>query len=204
MTEKNKSNDGVFLGFSENARSRIREALEGNIEKTALRISARPANPERFSYNMRLIGDNERASEDIVLEREGITICLDPISAESLDGASIDFVDQEGETGFKFDNPNKPANISGSSDLKGTLEEKVFHIMETELNPALASHGGWINLVKVEDNRVYVTLAGGCQGCGMANVTIKNGVEARLKELIPEIEEVVDITDHAAGASPRY
>ncbi len=204
MTEKNKSNDGVFLGFSENARSRIREALEGNIEKTALRISARPANPERFSYNMRLIGDNERASEDIVLEREGITICLDPISAESLDGASIDFVDQEGETGFKFDNPNKPANLSGSSDLKGTLEEKVFHIMETELNPALASHGGWINLVKVEDNRVYVTLAGGCQGCGMANVTIKNGVEARLKELIPEIEEVVDITDHAAGASPRY
>lgn len=204
MTEKNKSNDGVFLGFSENARSRIREALEGNIEKTALRISARPANPERFSYNMRLIGDNERASEDIVLEREGITICLDPISAESLDGASIDFVDQEGETGFKFDNPNKPTNISGSSDLKGTLEEKVFHIMETELNPALASHGGWINLVKVEDNRVYVTLAGGCQGCGMANVTIKNGVEARLKELIPEIEEVVDITDHAAGASPRY
>ena len=107
MTEKNKSSDGVFLGFSENARSRIREALEGNIEKTALRISARPANPERFSYNMRLIGDNERAGEDIILEREGITICLDPISAESLDGASIDFVDQEGETGFKFDNPNK-------------------------------------------------------------------------------------------------
>jgi len=204
MIERNKAKDEVFLGFSENARNRIREALEGNNEKTALRISARPANPERFSYNMRLIGDRETAEDDVLLEREGLTICLDPLSAEYLDGASIDFVDQEGETGFKFDNPNKPAKNGSLDELTGSMEEKVFHIMETELNPALASHGGWINLVKVEDNKVYVTLAGGCQGCGMAGATIKNGVEARLKELIPEIEEVVDVTNHSAGTNPRY
>jgi len=204
MTEKNKSNDRVFLGFSEGARNKIREALKGNSEKSALRISARPAGPERFSYSMRLISDNEKVAEDIILERGDIAICLDPLTAEALDGASIDFVDKEGESGFKFDNPNKPKNLKRVSELKGTLEEKVHQVMEMELNPALASHGGWINLVKVEDNRVYVTLAGGCQGCGMANVTIKNGVEARLKELIPEIEEVVDITDHGAGAHPRY
>jgi len=167
MIERNKAKDEVFLGFSENARNRIREALEGNDEKTALRISARPANPERFSYNMRLIADRETAEDDVLLERDGLTICLDPLSAEYLDGASIDFVDQEGETGFKFDNPNKPAKTGSLDELTGSMEEKVFHVMETELNPALASHGGWINLVKVEDNKVYVTLAGGCQGCGM-------------------------------------
>ncbi|MFH1964296.1 MAG: NifU family protein [Acidobacteriota bacterium] len=196
MGKKNISNDGVFLGFSESASSRLKEALDGNDEKTALRISARAAGPERFSYNMKLIGSNERVVEDIVLENDGFVICLDPLSAESLDGASIDFVDTEGEIGFKFDNPNKPRSVSPSSELEGSMEEKVKQILESDLNPALASHGGWINLVKVEDNRVYVTLAGGCQGCGMANMTIKNGVEARLKELIPEIEEVIDVTDH--------
>lgn len=204
MTKKNIGNDGVFLGFSESASTRLREALDGNDEKTALRISARPAGPERFSYNMKLIGSNERVAEDIVLENDGVVICLDPSSAESLDGASIDFVDTEGEIGFKFDNPNKPRSISSSSELEGSMEEKVKQILESDLNPALASHGGWINLVKVEDNRVYVTLAGGCQGCGMANMTIKNGVEARLKELIPEIEEVIDVTDHGSGTNPRY
>ena len=153
---------------------------------------------------MKLIGSNERVAEDIVLENDGFVICLDPLSAESLDGASIDFVDTEGEIGFKFDNPNKPRSVSPSSELEGSMEEKVKQILESDLNPALASHGGWINLVKVEDNRVYVTLAGGCQGCGMANMTIKNGVEARLKELIPEIEEVIDVTDHGSGTNPRY
>ena len=204
MTDKNKNNDTVFLGFSENASARIKDALDGNDEKTAVRISARPAGPERFSYNMKLIGDNERTAEDKVLENNGIVICVDTLSAESLDGASIDFVDTEGETGFKFDNPNKPRSESPSSGLDGSMEEQVKQIIESDLNPALASHGGWINLVKVENNRVYVTLAGGCQGCGMANMTIKNGVEARLKEMIPEIEEVVDVTDHESGTNPRY
>lgn len=204
MTGKSKSNDKVFLGFSESAVERIKEALDGNDEKTAVRISARPAGPERFSYNMRLIADDERVEEDILLERGGFVVCLDPVSAESLDGASIDFVDKEGESGFKFDNPNKPRNFSSSDELTGTMEENVKQIIEAELNPALASHGGWINLVKVEDNKVYVTLAGGCQGCGMAQVTIKNGIEARLKELIPDLEEVVDVTDHGAGSNPRY
>ena len=204
MTGKSKSNEKVFLGFSESAVERIKEALDGNDEKTAVRISARPAGPDRFSYNMRLITDDERVEEDILLERGGFVVCLDPASAESLDGASIDFVDKEGESGFKFDNPNKPRNFSSSDELTGTMEENVKQIIEAELNPALASHGGWINLVKVEDNKVYVTLAGGCQGCGMAQVTIKNGIEARLKELIPDLEEVVDVTDHGAGSNPRY
>ena len=204
MTDKNKSKDTVFLGFSDSARSRIREALDGNDEKTALRISARPAGPERYSYNMKLIGENERAAEDVVLESGGFVICMDPYSAESLDGASIDFVDSEGETGFKFDNPNKPSRTGQSLVPEGSMEEQVMHVIESDLNPALASHGGWINLVKVEDNKVYVTLAGGCQGCGMANATIKNGVEARLKELIPEVDEVIDVTDHASGSNPRY
>lgn len=204
MTGKIKSNDSVFLGFSEKAKTRLREALDGNSEKMGVRISARPAGQERFSYSMRLIGANERASDDIILDRDGIAICLDPLSAKSLDGASIDFVDQEGETGFKFDNPNKPSSFRNSEALQGTMEEKVHQIMEMELNPALASHGGWVNLVKVEDNKVYVTLAGGCQGCAMANMTIKNGIEAKLKELIPEVEEVIDVTDHTAGGHPHY
>jgi Fe/S biogenesis protein NfuA len=76
--------------------------------------------------------------------------------------------------------------------------------VDSELNPAVASHGGRINLHGVKDNKVYLSFGGGCHGCGMVNLTLKNGVEARIKELIPEIEEVVDTTDHTSGMNPFY
>ena len=84
------------------------------------------------------------------------------------------------------------------------LAAKVQELLDSMINPAVAGHGGFVQLVDVQENRVYLQLGGGCQGCGAADITLKAGIERLLKEELPEIEEVLDATDHAAGQNPYY
>ncbi|MBF8279245.1 MAG: uncharacterized protein HW385_677 [candidate division NC10 bacterium] len=84
------------------------------------------------------------------------------------------------------------------------LKERVQHLLDTSINPGVAGHGGFVRLMDVQDNVVYVQMGGGCQGCGMADVTLKAGIESLIKEEIPEVTEVLDTTDHAAGRNPYY
>ena len=84
------------------------------------------------------------------------------------------------------------------------LATKVQELLESTINPAVAGHGGFVQLIEVKDNKVYVQMGGGCQGCGAADITLKAGIERLIKEEIPEIEEVLDTTDHASGDNPYY
>jgi Fe/S biogenesis protein NfuA len=84
------------------------------------------------------------------------------------------------------------------------LMSKVQDLIDNSINPAVAGHGGWVQLLDVRDNKVYLTMGGGCQGCGAADITLKAGIERLIREEIPEIEEVLDTTDHGAGTNPYY
>jgi Fe/S biogenesis protein NfuA len=88
--------------------------------------------------------------------------------------------------------------------MSDELKVKVQDVIDTMINPAVAGHGGFVELIDVQDFRVYLTMGGGCQGCGAADVTLKAGIERLLKEEIPEILEVLDTTDHASGQNPYY
>ena len=91
------------------------------------------------------------------------------------------------------------------SDESATdLKEKVQALIDSMINPAVAGHGGFVDLIDVKDNKVYLQMGGGCQGCGAADVTLKSGIERLIKEELPEVEEVLDTTDHASGANPYY
>ena len=87
-----------------------------------------------------------------------------------------------------------------SDDLKIRVQE----LIDTMISPAVAGHGGFVELVDVQDSRVYLQMGGGCQGCGAADVTLKQGIERLIKEEIPEVAEVLDATDHSAGSNPYY
>jgi Fe/S biogenesis protein NfuA len=87
-----------------------------------------------------------------------------------------------------------------SEDLKSRVQD----LIETMINPAVAGHGGFVELIDVQDNRVYLQMGGGCQGCGAADVTLKSGIERMIFEEVPEITEVLDVTDHASGSNPYY
>ena len=92
------------------------------------------------------------------------------------------------------------ASMPGEDEIRARVE----HLLETQINPAVGSHGGWVELLGVQANNVFLQLGGGCQGCGMADVTLKQGIETLLREEIPELGEVLDQTDHAAGRNPYY
>jgi Fe-S cluster biogenesis protein NfuA len=80
----------------------------------------------------------------------------------------------------------------------------IQELLETRINPSIASHGGHITLIDVKDDTVFVRLEGGCQGCGMADVTLRQGVEVEIKEAVPSIAHILDVTDHADGKNPYY
>ena len=84
------------------------------------------------------------------------------------------------------------------------LADKEQELIDSTINPAVAGHGGFVQLMEVKDNKVYIQMGGGCQGCGAADVTLKAGIERLIKEELPEIEEVLDSTDHASGTNPYY
>lgn len=88
--------------------------------------------------------------------------------------------------------------------LQSDEAEQIRVLLETRINPAIAAHGGYITLIDIKDNTAFVEMAGGCQGCGMADATLKQGVEVEIKSAVPVIERVLDVTDHAGGANPYY
>ncbi|MCZ6720162.1 MAG: NifU family protein [Proteobacteria bacterium] len=82
--------------------------------------------------------------------------------------------------------------------------QAIRRLLDEKINPGVAAHGGHISLVDVKDNTVYIRLEGGCQGCGMADVTLKQGVVQEIQAVVPAIAEVLDVTDHAGGKNPYY
>jgi Fe-S cluster biogenesis protein NfuA len=86
---------------------------------------------------------------------------------------------------------------------RGT-EEKIQYLLAHKINPGVAEHAGFVELIDVKDNNVYIRLSGGCQGCGAADFTLRQGIEAIIKKEVPEILQVLDVTDHAAGTNPYY
>jgi NFU1 iron-sulfur cluster scaffold homolog, mitochondrial len=102
---------------------------------------------------------------------------------------------------------NNPAVSNEHIDAmpsESEIRKRVQDLLENEINPALGMHGGWVELVDVKQNSVYLRLGGGCQGCGSAHMTLKMGIEKVIRERIPEVGEVIDATDHAGGSNPYY
>ena len=100
--------------------------------------------------------------------------------------------------------PAESANGKGPSEEDEGLKIKFQSFLDEEINPAVAAHGGFVTLIDIQDRVAFVQMGGGCQGCGMVNVTLKQGIEARMNEVMPEIKEIVDTTDHHGGSNPYY
>ena len=197
-----------MLELTPAARQKIRAALERvSPPRDHLRLEARPGR-NGFEYRLAAMAVDDVRQDDLVQDEGGFRIVLDGESAGWLRGARLDYRETLLESGFRFENPNPPPSPTIPSgardDLTGTTADKIRRLLETEINPAVAAHGGRVELAGVEGAVVYLSFGGGCHGCGLVDVTLKQGIETRLKEVLPEIERVVDTTDHAAGANPFY
>ena len=176
---------------------RLMEAQETPVK--GVQVKAEAISPLRANFHLGFVSEGQENADDEVLPFEGFNIYVDSDSVNYVQDITIDFVDSAMGRGFKIDNPHKVP-----PHLKGTLVEKVQDVIDERVNPGIASHGGFLSLIDVKDHTAYVQFGGGCQGCGMANVTLKGSVEVMIKQAIPEIEQVLDVTDHADGTNPYY
>lgn len=196
--------DTELVRFSDKAREMVLTFIgeEEESQDYYVRVAVESPSPLDPRYSIALVEPEEVGDRDRVFDAGGFRVAVDPESAELLEGAHVEWVETLNETGFKVENPNlKPI---GSEPLEGPLAERVRTVIDSEINPAVASHGGEIGLVEVRDAVAYIRMSGGCQGCGMARVTLKQGVERMLREAVPEIQGIVDVTDHSAGSNPYY
>src|SRR5919202_500198 len=150
---------------------------------------------------MPLVQLTDRAVE----KRDGLPIVVPAGDVEALRGATIDWSDDLMRGGLVVHNPNSPSPVveapSGLA-LEGDVAERVAQVLDRHINPAIAMHGGMAQLVGVDGDTAYVRLGGGCQGCGMAGVTLDQGIESAIVAAVPEVGRVVDVTDHESGENP--
>jgi Fe/S biogenesis protein NfuA len=186
------------LTVTDAAAEKIRSAKtsEGR-DDVALRVMARE-DGAKFRYELKLVSTDSKEADDSVVHLDGIDLYLDRESVPRLERATLDFVDDISGSGLKFDNPNQ------TTLARNPLAVRVQAVLDDRVNPGLAAHGGVVSLVDIQETRVVLSFGGGCQGCGMADLTMKEGVSTQIKQQIPEISEVVDATDHAAGENPYY
>ena len=154
-----------------------------------------------YAYDLMFQPLEEVGDDLAVWDTDGLSVVVRRDDVEKLQGASLDHTD---EVGLLIRNPNRPQPPTVEVPLAGSLEEKVTTLIDGEINPALAAHGGFARLERIDGSIAYVTMGGGCQGCGLASMTLREGIKAQIMERIPEITDVLDDTDHAAGLDPFY
>ena len=186
-----------MITITESARKKILEIMKSQArQRVALRVAIRGRGPDGFRYEFGLTGEEEKGANDIEIDTDGFKVFVDPESVSNLKGATLDFVHGLQESGFKIENPNplwtEPRALA------------VQEVIDTQINPGVAMHGGHVALLDVKDDIVYIALGGGCQGCGMADVTLKQGIEVMIRKAVPEIRQIIDTTDHAGGTNPYY
>jgi Fe/S biogenesis protein NfuA len=195
-----------ILSITETARDKILEvrAAEPDGEAMALWVRVTGESGGAYTYDMSFRPLAEAGDADVVQHHDDLPVVIDADSVAALTGATLDFT----SAGMVMDNPNKPAPrvaaMAATADLSGPVAQAVLRVLEEQINPAIAAHGGRADLVAVEDTVAYLRLSGGCQGCGLAAVTLSQGIEVAILDNVPEITEVVDVTDHASGTNPYY
>jgi Fe/S biogenesis protein NfuA len=194
------------ITISDAARKKILElrADEEDADTLGLRIAVTGERGPEYAYDLAFDAVSAAEPTDVVSEWGGLTIIVPEDSVAKLQGAILD-LPPNGQNGMVLRNPNRPDPLAGMDvELTGDVPNRIQILLEKVINPNLAMHGGFAELRAWETPKAYVKMGGGCQGCAVSSITLKVGIERTLKSQIPEIEEVVDTTDHASGTNPYY
>jgi Fe/S biogenesis protein NfuA len=192
-----------MIQISPSAQQYFRQLIERQDgDAIGIRLSAmRPGTPSADA-RLEFCDVDDLAGDEWAIDCDGFTLYVDAASVPYFDAAEIDFADAAGGGQVNIRAPK----IKGRApDSEASLIERVQHVIETEINPQLASHGGRVSVEQISaDGEVVLRFGGGCHGCSMVGATLKQGVEKTLLERFSEISAVRDATDHESGAAPYY
>jgi Fe/S biogenesis protein NfuA len=201
------STETLTVTITPPAREQILAAMnmEG-LKAHGLRLIVKQAGKPNQQFGLSLVERPTSDGSEVVVDTDGIKVFLERHQIQFVDGATIDYLSGPAGSGFKIDSPHKPPTSPGldGEPPTGPLAEAVQKVIDEQINPGVASHGGRVTLVSVKDDVAYVRFGGGCQGCSSADVTLKQGVATMIKNAVPAIKDVLDSTEHAAGANPYY
>jgi Fe/S biogenesis protein NfuA len=194
----------------------VREALDQEPDPASLGLwlEVRGVQGSSFVYDLYFQATSDADEGDVRHAQDGIEVVIPAESVEQLRGARLEWSD-EGGGGLVLVNPNAPTPEEAAPNvppevlangIDGVLARRVVAVLEQSVNPAIASHGGRADLVALneEDGTAYLRLSGGCQGCAMSQMTLRQGIETTLLEEVPELTKILDVTDHGGGENPFY
>jgi Fe/S biogenesis protein NfuA len=185
-------------------------ADEPGADNLALWVQIGGVNGAAYSYEMFFQDASDAAPDDWTNTQGELTVVVPASSVPDMTGSVLDMNRDLLAGGMVIRNPHtppaprSPLMAGPPPDLSGDVAQRVLQVLEAQINPSIASHGGRADLVAVEEDTAYLRLSGGCAGCGMAAVTLSQGIEVAIRDSVPEIARVVDVTDHAAGTNPYY
>ncbi len=183
-----------YLSITDSAREQINNKLQSADALKGVQLIVEPTSPLKANYQLEFVESTPESS--IQFEVAGILLFSERKNVSYLEGTIIE-INEDGDLEAR----NPQLSIS---KLSGSLEDQIQLMLDEQVNPMLASHGGNVMLEGIKDSAAYVRFGGGCQGCSMIDTTVKQGVEVMLKEAIPELVGVFDITDHSEGESPFF
>jgi len=189
-----------MLKFSEEARNRIIHFMKDkNLNAVGLRL---PSGDGAF-FDLEAIDLSKVTAQEAFLEAETIMFIFDKDAREKIQDAMVDYIPGGLLPGrFVIEHVEPLPQGFAGPDMSDPKVRKIQEVLEKDINPAIASHGGTARLLDYRNNLVYLQLGGGCQGCGGVSATLKQGIEVRLKEALPEIRGIVDQTEHEKGTNP--
>lgn len=202
-----------MIQLTDEAREQIQSLVDaGAVREPALRIAlaetpGESRSPLERAYEITLVEREDKQKTEIAINLEGIRVFLNLDTSSLLSGATLSWSQADGGFRVEVPRPGRPAPVptaAGAAEAWGPLGEKVQTVFDELVNPRIASHGGAVELVDVADATIYVRMTGGCQGCAASALTLRQGIERMVREEIPEVQEIVDLTDHEAGANPYY
>ena len=210
----NSGSDGVqVLRLTAPALAEIIELRAGEAapESLALCVEISGAHDDVYTYDMYFQATSDAVPGDWIDHLDGFTLIVPGQSIDRIRGSVLDLSPDADGGGMVIRNPNRPPPAHRSPrmtgpppDLSGDVAQRLLQVLDEQINPAIAAHGGRADLVAVEEDTAYLRLSGGCAGCGMAAVTLSQGIEVAIRESVPEIVNIVDVTDHASGTNPYY
>lgn len=190
-----------MIQISESAQTHFRKLIEREaLPGLGVRLAAVHPGTSKADVRLEFAEPRDLHGDEWAIDCEGFTLWLDGDSTRFLDGAEIDYVAQS--TGGQLQ--IRAPKIKGEApEASASLVERVRWLIEFEINPQLAQHRGNVALQEITaDGVVLLRFGGGCHGCGMADVTLKQGIEKTLIEKVPGVVAVRDATDHETGSAP--
>jgi len=195
-------NDMSIVTISDSARAHFKKLLSSQADGTQIRVFVINPGTLTAECGVSYCPVDSVEESDIEEKNDDFSIYIDEISAPFLEEAIIDFVTDELGSQLTLKAPNsKMKKVADDAPLI----ERVNYMIQSEINPQLASHGGYVSLVELtEDNHVVLQFGGGCNGCSMVDYTLKEGIEKQLLAAFHELAGVRDLTDHQAGSHSYY